>query len=164
MKATRRKILAGIAVLALAVCDQQEANAILFSGSAAAAPGSSLLKTVTVENTSGSASPTNTHPDTFGIQVKKGDLPSGAYPILKTAGGTVIDGTYWCQSKWSDGSTKMLGCLARFPDAISGSSTADLKVYSGGSAPSASNRTLSEVYAATLLVAFFCTVSRNDRA
>lgn len=162
----RRSFFVGIGAIALAVMAQQEINARPLHGGVASGGGgggSSLLKTLTVENTSGSTAAANSHPDMFGIQIKKADLASGAYPILKTSGGTVIDATFICRSKHPvDGSTIMLGCLARFPNSIAGSGTANLEVWSGGSAPSASNRTLSEVYAANIYVEAIGHASSND--
>lgn len=162
----RRVVLAGIGALALAIATQQEINARPTHGGAAngggGGGGSSLLATLVLENTSGGATATESHPPTKGLGFKKGDLPSGAYPICKTAGGATIPATFWCQSKWSDGSTKMLGCLPRFPNAVSGSSTANVEVWSGGTAPSAGSRTLAEVYAASIKVVAVGHATNND--
>lgn len=126
---------------------------MLFSGTASGGGGAgSLLKTVQIANDGGGSSATNSHTPMFGLQFKKGDMPSGQYPVLKTAGGTTVPYSYWNVKSWSDGSMKFIGVLPIFPDAISSGSTANLKVYSGGSAPSASSRTLTEVYSQNIKV------------
>lgn len=159
----RRSFISSVGAIALLVAQQQAANAILFSGAPASGSGSVLIKTLTVVNTSGSSTAANSHLPMFGIPIKKADLASGTYPILKTAGGTVIDATYIYLSKNPvDSSTIMMGCLARFPDAIAGSGTASLKVYSGGSAPSASSRTLSEAYSENIFVEAVGHATSND--
>lgn len=147
----RRSFLAGVSALSLFM--PQELTARFHSGGIPApGGGSSLVKTVTIENTSGVATAVNSHTPTVGLLFKKGDVPTGTWPILKTAGGTVVPYTYWNRTSWSDGSIKFLGCLPRFPNAISGSSTATMEVWNGGSAQSASTRTLAEVYAANITV------------
>ena len=153
----RRNVLLGgsIGLLALAVASQQEVNALdsgLHGGPPASLPSGTLLKTLTVANTSGSATATNSHTPTTNLLFKKGDIPSGTYPVLRTAGGTNVPYTYWNKTTWSDGSIKCLPVLPRFPDAISGRGTASLKIYNGGSAQSASSRTLAEVYAANITI------------
>lgn len=126
---------------------------LLFSG-AGGSGGGTLLATRTIENTGGGATATNSHTPAFGLHFKQGDIPSGTYPLLKTTGGTTVPYSFWGESRgWPDGSLKFIGVLPRFPDAISGSSTADLKVVQGGTAPSASSRTVSEVYAASIEMA-----------
>lgn len=107
---------------------------------------------MTLANTSGSATATNSHPQAFAILCKKGDFPTGTYPVLKTSGGTTVPYTYWNEGRWSDGSLKILPCLARFPDAIAGSGSASLKVYNGGTSQSASAITLSMLYAENLTI------------
>jgi hypothetical protein len=114
--------------------------------------GEQVLKTLTVQNASGNATTANSHTPTIGLLFRKGDVPSGTYPVLKTSGGADVPCTFWNKTTWSDGSIKFIGCLPRFPDAVGGRSTASLKVHNGGLAPVASSRTLNELYAANISV------------
>lgn len=151
----RRSFLAGTtSVSALLLSQEVEARNGGMRGGVVAAGGggSSLLKTVTLLNTSGSATATNSHTPSMGLLFKKGNVPTGTYPILKTSGGTIVPYTYWNETRWSDGSLKLLPVLPRFPAAISGSGSASLQVWSGGSAQSASSRTLAEIYAENITV------------
>lgn len=126
---------------------------LLFSG-AGGSGGASLVQTLTLANTSGSDTATHSHTPSYCLKFKEGDVPSGTYPALQTSGGTNVPYTYWGKQTWSDGSLSLLAVLPRFPDAVSGSGSASLKVYNGGSAQSASARTLAEVYAASIKVKF----------
>ncbi len=122
------------------------------TGGSTPPPPVGLVKTMTLQNTSGSATSTESHTPSFGLMFDKGDITSGSYPILKTTGGTTVPYTCWGLNTWSDGSVKFMACLPRFPDAIPGSTSASLQVYSGGSVPGVSSRTLAEVYAANITV------------
>lgn len=126
----------------------KEAEAFLFRGAAASNVSSTLIKTLTVQNTSVSATPTNSITPSTLLHFNEGDIPSGTWPILKTAGGTTVPYSYWNKATWADGSLSCLCVLPRFPDSVTGNGTAQLQVWSGGTQPTASNRTLSEVYAA----------------
>lgn len=166
MRSTRRKFLtAGIASLALAVAAQQETNAILFSGSSAGGGGgggSTLLKTVQIANDGAGTAAADSHPPMMNLLFKKGEIASGTYPILKTAGGTTIPYTYYNKTSWSDGSLKILPVLCRFPSSINAAATANVEVWSGGSAQSASGLTLSDLYAENFKVVAVGYATSND--
>jgi len=160
----RRAILSGIGVLALAVAAQQEANAILFSGTAAAAAGSTLLKTAQIVNDGGGTAAADSHPPMQGLLFKKGEIPAGTYPILKTAGGTTIPYTYSTDKvSWSDGSLKILPVLTRYPSSITAGATVNVEVWSGGSAQSASGLALSDLYAENFTVVGVGFATSNDQ-
>lgn len=151
MKILRRTLLStGTAAILIYASDPAEA--ILFSGAQISAGGSTLIQTMTVQNTSGSTTPINSHLPMFTILAKKGDFPTGTYPILKTSGGTICQYSYSAKTTWSDGSLMILPILPIFPDAVAGSGTASLKIYNGGTAPAASSRTLTEVSNAAIQV------------
>lgn len=111
-----------------------------------------LLKTLQVENFGVSDSSPESHTPMFGLGFKEGDMPSGQWPVLKTAGGTVVPYSAGARGSWPDGSLKFLPGLARFPDQITGLAQASLRVFAGGSAPVASSRTLAELYALNISV------------
>lgn len=128
---------------------------LLFSGAGGGSPPpdpGTLLQTRTLVNPAGSATATNSLTDSFQLRFKKGDVPTGDWPVLQTSGGTNVPYSYWGKATWSDGSLKVLNVLPRFPDAITGSGTASLKVYNGGSAPASSARTLAELAAANITI------------
>lgn len=111
-----------------------------------------LLKTLQVENFGGADSSPESHTPMFGLGFKEGDMPAGQWPVLKTAGGTVVPYSAGARGSWPDESLKFLPGLARFPDQITGLAQASLRVFAGGSAPVPSSRTLAEIYALNISV------------
>lgn len=90
-------------------------------------------------------------PKSVGLAFRKGDIPAGTWPQLRTSGATAIPYTAWGVNTWTDGSMKRMSALIQYPDAISGGSgaTIDVEVWSNGGAPaSASPRALSDISAA----------------
>lgn len=142
---SRRSVLGSSAAAFIAA----KANAtvgLLSFGRGSSAP-SNLIKTMSIQNTSSSTQTANAHPNTFGCAFKKGDMPSGQYPIFKLSDGTVVPYTVWNKRTWSDGSWKFACFLVRCPESVAGSATVSLQVYSGGTAPGTSGITLSQLYA-----------------
>jgi hypothetical protein len=125
------------------------AKAILLSG--APVPNTGLLATFQILNTSGSTQATNFITPIFGHPFKAGDIPSGTYPIFKLDDNTVC--SYSVSSSlatWADGSLKFAAFMLLVPTSISGNGTININVYSGGSAPAASSRALSDFAASSL--------------
>jgi hypothetical protein len=106
-----------------------------------------FIQTLTVENDTGSNSAANAITPMFALGFTKGDLPSTQYPALRLSDGTTLScslGTH--HTTWADGSAKIWGgnfCI--LPGAVtSGGGTISINVFSGGSAPTASARALTD--------------------
>lgn len=91
---------------------------------------------------------------------RKGDLPCAQpgfagcpaqqCPSMQLSGGTVLSYSWGGQVYWSDGSLKGARFLPRIPNSLSGAAGTTLAILykTNGTCPSASARTLTEVYAA----------------
>lgn len=105
----------------------------------AAAASATLLDTLTVKNDSGSAQATNWVSRPKWIAYKQGDVPAGDYPAFTLNDGTTpVPYSWGGQTYWPDGSLMGHAAIFRVPASVSGSGTINLKLYNGGSAPSAS--------------------------
>lgn len=145
----RRNILKTLAAVAFLVAAQPEvAQAFLPVG--VSVTSATVLTTVTIVNTSGSTVAANSIPPTFGHAFKQGDVPSGTWPQLQLTSGTAVPATIYGRVFWPDGSLQWAGFLARIPASIAGGGTITINVMNGGSAPSASSRTLSDLSAGGL--------------
>jgi hypothetical protein len=109
-----------------------------------------LLATDTLVNETGRMLPVGSITPIFGIAFVKGDIPTGTAPKLKISD---ADQPYsWgLQSYWSDGSLRTASFMLRTTTAIS-TGTIPLEVWSNGTPPAASPRTLAEVYAQNITV------------
>lgn len=143
MELLRRAFLLSGSGLVLA---SHPAYAILFSGSPVSGGGGGLLTTMTLLNTSGSTQAIGSCTQIFGHPFKKGDMPSGQYPVFKTTSGTVIPYSISSKTKtWSDGSMKHASFMLRLPVTIAASpGSLTVNIYSGGTVPSASSRATSD--------------------
>lgn len=151
MNLLRRSFLAGAVSLLALSADITAANAILFSGAQSSGGGGGGVTSLTLLNTTGTTQQIGQCTPMFGLAFKKGDMPSGQYPILKTSGGTIIPISLGVSPvTWSDGSIKTIPCIARLPVTIAGSASLTVNVFNGGSAPSASGRTLADFAAGSL--------------
>ncbi len=110
-----------------------------------------LLSTLTLVNTSGSTQAADFISPMFGWVFKKGEIPSGTAPIFKN-GSTPQPYSWGLQTYWSDDSLKFASFMLRSTASIAGSGSLSIGVWSGGTAPSASARTLTEVYSEELKV------------
>lgn len=111
-----------------------------------------LLKTITLPNTSGTPTAPFSHPPMLNLLFKEGDLPAGTYPVLQTAGGVNVPYSHYPRADWPDGSIRDLPVVLRFPDAVPGNGSADLRVYPGGGAQVPSGRTDAEIWAENFTV------------
>lgn len=111
-----------------------------------------LITTLSLVNTSGSTQAANFVSPMMGVPFKQGDLPSGEYPVFTLEDDTPCPATVYNDTSWPDLSKKFCGVFFRTPTSIAGSSSLTINVNSGGSAPSASSRTLSDLTAADLKV------------
>jgi hypothetical protein len=107
---------------------------------------STVLTTLSIQNTSGSTQAANYLTPMFGHPFKKGDVPTGSAPQFQIS---AVNQPYcWGgQTYWSDGSLKFAAFILRPTASIAGSGTASVNILNGGTAPSTSARTLAEVYA-----------------
>jgi hypothetical protein len=110
------------------------------------------VATMTIVNTSPSVTqPSGFVTPMFGWCFKKGDIPSGTAPIFKN-GGLPQPYSWGMQTYWSDGSLKfasfMMLCLG---STIAGGASLPIEVWSGGTDPTPSVRTLTEVYAESIV-------------
>ncbi len=113
----------------------------------------SLITTMTIANTSGSAQSAPFVSPMFGHAFKKGDIPAGQYPQFKQADTTLCPMTMWEPVYWSDGSLKFAGFLIRVPTAgITGNGSITISIFNGGSAPTASGRSTADVVNAGIVV------------
>jgi len=110
-------------------------------------PSATLVTTRTLSNTSGSTQAANFVSPMFGLPLKEGDMPTGEYPEFRLVDDTPVPATVYNMAAWADGSMNMCGVIARVPSSVAGSGSLTMNVYSGGSAPAASSRTLAEVTA-----------------
>lgn len=113
--------------------------------------GGSIVTSFNLVNTTGSAVNTVLSP-VLGLQFKKGDIPSGQWPAFSRD-----DDDQACvysqgfKRTWSDGSLKHLSVVVRCPGSIAGSATLQVNVAGGGSQPTASARTTTELSNASIL-------------
>jgi len=114
--------------------------------------GGSLITTLSLVNTSGSTQSANFVSPMLGMPFKAGDIPSGEYPVFTLEDDTPCPATIYNDSSWDDGSKRVCGVFFRTPTSIAGSASLTINVSGGGSAPSASSRTLSDLTAADLKV------------
>lgn len=110
------------------------------------------LASLTLRNTTASPQAANFVTQTFGQPFVMGDIPAGSYPHFKTADGQTCPATIWGAVSWPDGSMRFCCVMMRVPLGIAASSSIPIQVRSGGSAPAAGTRTISEVTAANLSV------------
>lgn len=114
--------------------------------------GGGLITTLSLVNTSGSTQAANFVSPMLGMPFAAGDLPSGEWPVFALEDDTPCPATVYNDTSWPDGSKRLCGVFFRTPTSIAGSASLTINVNSGGSAPSASSRTLSDVTAADLKV------------
>jgi len=114
--------------------------------------GGGLITTLSLVNTSGSTQAANFVSPMLGMPFKAGDIPSGEFPVFTLEDDTPCPATIYNDTSWPDASKKFCGVLLRAPTSIAGSGTLTVEVKSGGSTPSASSRTLSDLTAADIKV------------
>jgi hypothetical protein len=103
-----------------------------------------FLSNVTLQNTSGSATPTQSFV-TFGQAFRKGDLPTGMVPVLVSQSGTAIPAQFDLRNTWPDGSLRWCEVSCMVPS-IAGSGLAQAYIYSAfGSFDSAPRRSLADI-------------------
>ena len=126
-------------------------------------PPVDLIATFTLENTSGAIQPIGCCDHMRGHPFVEGDLPSGEYPIFKTAiGGTIVPYSITVDNKaWPDGSMEHAGFVFRLPVAIAASGSLDIEMYSGGTAPASSSRSLTDFATGGLDLNVFVTGQDN---
>lgn len=154
MKFLRRDFLAGVAATG---AFPGIAQAFLLHGGqnngVTPPPPPGSLTTMTLVNTSGSTQSANFITPVFGMTFKKGDITSGTAPIFTgTVSTTVYPYSWGLQSYYSDGSLRHASFMFLCKDSVPGSSNLSVTIKSGGTAPSASSRTLTEVYAQSIQI------------
>jgi hypothetical protein len=109
------------------------------------------LSTLTLVNMSGSTQAAGFVTPIFGWVFKKGEVPAGIAPLFKN--GTTPQPYSWgLQSYWSDGSLKFASFMLRSTASIGGNGSLAIGVWSGGTAPTTSARTVTEVYTEAMIV------------
>lgn len=121
----------------------------LYGGMATPASGT-VITTLTLVNTSGSEQSAGFVSPMFGQPFKQGDIPAGEYPQFALTDDTPCPATIWGVTSWPDGSMKFCGAMIRVPAAVAGSGSVTINVRSGGSAPAASARAVSDLTAANI--------------
>lgn len=113
--------------------------------------GGALVMSYFVDNTSGSAQASGFVTKMKGLPFKAGEMPAGQYPVFKV-GGVECPPSIGGISYWPDGSMKRCSVFLIVPTAVAGNGSIQVDVYSGGSAPAASSRALSDFTSADLKV------------
>lgn len=121
----------------------------LYGGMATPASGT-VITTLSLVNTSGSEQAAGFVSPMFGQPFKQGDIPAGEYPQFTLTDDTPCPATIWGVTSWPDGSMKFCGAMIRVPAAVAGSGSVTINVRSGGSAPAASARAVSDLTAANI--------------
>lgn len=111
-----------------------------------------LITTITLQNTSASTQAAGFVSPMFGVPLAKGQMPAGQYPQFKLGDGTGCPASIWGVSTWPDGSMKFCAAMVRMPSAVAGSGSLAIQVYSGGTAPAASSRSLADLNSADIKV------------
>ena len=148
---SRRTLMAGVSALAVLSTASRATESALSGDRATRALGVQLT-TLTLLNTSVSNTVrSNSISPIFGHAFKKGDIPSGTAPEFRLNDGiTVLDMSMSLNlTKWSDGSLKHAAFMLRIPNtgagnAIPANGSVTIKIYSGGTIPIASTRSLSD--------------------
>lgn len=148
MKTSRRNLLLGASTAVLL-----STMTLLVDAQETAGPSTSdsgrLLTTMKLVNTSDGAVAENSTTCMFGHPFKKGDIPTGQYPIFKI-GGTTCLYSIGAQRTWNDGSLKFASFMLQIPSSIASAGAATVSIYSGGSAPRSSSRTTADFTAGGL--------------
>lgn len=145
MKAVHAFLALALAILLVGSAD----GFILHGGGTIPATPPVLLTTLKIVNTSGSTQATNFITPIFGQAFKKGDVTTA--PVFRlTDGTTLVPFSMSSPTQWTDGSIKWAAFMLRVPTTIAGNGSLTINIYSGGSAPSNSSRTLSDFAASGL--------------
>lgn len=120
-------------------------------GGGVAAPASTRLATLTLVNDSATPVGANTCSPYFGWIFKEGDVATGTYPGFG-ASGPIEKFSWGCQVYWPDGSLLFAAFVVRPASGVAGNGTLALGVWNGGTAPTTSARTLTEVYNQQIIV------------
>lgn len=148
MHILRRYFLSSIIAAVLTLWTAADAEAA-HRGTRVSGGGGALITTLTIQNTSGSTQAANFVTPMFGHPFKKGDIAngcSGGAPIFKRHANNAVmpfsEGL--APICWFDGSLKFAPFMLQDPASIAGSGTDAVDIYSGGTTPSASSRTLAD--------------------
>ena len=114
-------------------------------------PSDVLVTSYFLDNTSGSTQASGFVSKMHGVAFKQGEMPSGEYPVFKVGGVACLPsmGGY---SYFPDGTMKHCSVFLVVPTSVAGSGNIQVDVYTGGSAPAASSRALTDFNAADLKV------------
>jgi len=149
----RRSVLAGAAAGVAMVPVSSMARLFGRGGAPSGAPPpSGLITTLTLVSTSGSTVGAGAPVPPFGLQFADGDIPSGEYPELQfDSDDSVWPCTFSQVRSWASGAMKHCSVIpACSPKAIT-TGGITVNVLSGGSAPAASGRSRTEIYAANFV-------------
>jgi hypothetical protein len=148
------------AALLVACCGAFGAFVFRPGGNGGGASGTPSITTFTLVNTSGSTQAAPFVTPMFGAAFKEGDIPSGHAPQF-LIGGTAQSFSWSCLASgapttnyassscaaWPDGSLKFAGVeILDASTSIAGNGSLTVTVTGGGSAPSASSRTTTDLY------------------
>lgn len=111
--------------------------------------GGTTLATITFVNDSASTQPAGIPTHTFYVPFKDGDICGGSTP--KFLDGVTVQKFSWgLQSYWNSGCLKGATFMLLPTFSVAGSGSHPITISSGGTAPSTSSRTLTEVYSQSL--------------
>ena len=150
---TRRTVVGG---LLASTASPASARWIQRHGGTVPVSAGRLLATYTFVNTSGSQQAANIPTDFIPLHFAIGDIPAGTAPVFKQAITGAIQPFSWgARSFYPDGSVRT-ACAILLPTFIvAGSGSQQVEIWSGGSPPDASGRTLTEtggVYDQSIIV------------
>ncbi len=107
--------------------------------------GSSTLNSMTLVNTGGATQAGGFITPIFGMTFRKGDIPSGTAPQFQV-GGVSQPYSWGLQSYYSDGSLRHASFMFLCSASIAANGSQTVNIVNGGTAPTPSVRTLTEVY------------------
>ncbi len=107
---------------------------------------STIITSITLENTSATALNPYTVTQLIGCPFRKGDIASGSWPQFQLTDGTNVPCTLLnaLATTWNDGSLKFVPAMLSIPVGIPGNGQLTVNILSGGQLPAPSPRSLSD--------------------
>ena len=108
-------------------------------------PAGTVLRTFAINNPSGSTQPADFVTEEFGLAFKDADIAAGTYPQLDLPDSTPVAANFMLPTYYPSGCMKFASCIARIPVAIAAGGSQTVRLKTGGSTPTASALTNSDI-------------------